>query len=154
MIINLLLTSAQHVLDTVHQKHVRVIRLPFNCRVIVHLKNEVWTCWKIEIHKLDQIYGRSRRLCIKKNYSFFEETAVRYDEKPDKDRQICDMRDIVTRTNEMCLTVPLNQPAGDRIDCTIHVSEIYQTFPSKVDTQCTQRFKNISLKDICEATCK
>ena len=78
----------------------------------------------MEIHKLDQIYGRSRRLC-KKNYSFFEETAVRYDEKPDKDRQRCDMRDIVIRTNEMCLTVPLNQPAGDTIDCTIHVFEIY-----------------------------
>ena len=81
----------------------------------------------MEIHRLDQIYERNRRLCTN-NYSFFEETAGSYDEKPDKDRQKCGMRDIVTRTNELCLTVPLNQPAGSTIDCTIHVSEIYQTF--------------------------
>ena len=107
----------------------------------------------MEIHKLDQIYGRNRRLCIKKNYSFFEETAVRYNEKPDKDRQRCDMRDIVTRTNELCLTVPLNQPADGTIDCTCfrNRSNLF------LESQCsvyTQRLKNISLKHSCEATCK
>ena len=61
-------------------------------------------------------------------YSFLEVTAVRYDEKPEKDGQRCDIRDIVTRRNVLCLTVRLNQSAGGTIDCTIHVPEIFQTF--------------------------
>ena len=36
-------------------------------------------------------------------YSFLEVTAVRYDEKPDKDGQRCDIRDIVTRRNVLNL---------------------------------------------------
>ena len=64
-------------------------------------------------------------------YSFLEVTAVRYDEnseKPKKDGQRCDFRDIVTRKNVMCLTVGLNQSAGGTIDCTIHVPEIFQIY--------------------------
>ena len=38
-------------------------------------------------------------------YSFFEVTAVRSDKKPNKDRQRCDMCEIVTRMNVLCLTV-------------------------------------------------
>ena len=45
-------------------------------------------------------------------YSFLEVTAVRYGENPEKDRQRCDIRDIVTRRNVLCLTVQLNQSAG------------------------------------------
>ena len=41
----------------------------------------------------------------KHQYSFLEATAVRYDEK---DGQRCDIRDIVTRRNVLCLTVRLN----------------------------------------------
>ena len=37
-------------------------------------------------------------------YSSLEVTAVRYDEKPEKDGQRCDIRDIVTRRNVLCLT--------------------------------------------------
>ena len=44
-------------------------------------------------------------------YSFLEVTAVRYDENPKKDGQRCDIRDIVTRRNVLCLTVRLNQSA-------------------------------------------
>ena len=56
------------------------------------------------------------------------------------------MRDIVTRTNELCLTVSLNQPADGTIDCTIYVSEIYQTFSLESQYSVyTQRLKNISL---------
>ena len=36
-------------------------------------------------------------------YSFLEVTAVRNDEKPDKDGRRCDIRDIVTRSNVLCL---------------------------------------------------
>ena len=36
-------------------------------------------------------------------YSFLEVTAVPYDEKPDKDEQRCDIRDIVTRRNVLRL---------------------------------------------------
>ena len=66
-------------------------------------------------------------------YRFLEVTADWYDEKPVKERQRCDFRDIVIRRNELCLTVRLNQPAGStidctRYDCTIHVPEICQTF--------------------------
>ena len=53
--------------------------------------------------------------------------AVHYDEKPDKDGQTCDIRDIVARRNVLCLTVPLNQQVGGPIDCTIHVSKIYMS---------------------------
>ena len=60
-------------------------------------------------------------------YSFLEVTAVRYNEKPDKGGQRCDIRDIVTRRNVLCSTVRLNQPAGGTIDCTIHVPKIRQT---------------------------
>ena len=35
-------------------------------------------------------------------YSFLEVTAVRYDEKCEKDRQRCDIRDIVARRNVLC----------------------------------------------------
>ena len=80
----------------------------------------------MEINALDQIDGRNRRLC--KIYSFLDVTAVRYDEKPDKEGQRCSIRDIVTRRNVLCLTVRLNQPAGGTIDCTIHVPKICQTF--------------------------
>ena len=57
-------------------------------------------------------------------YSFLEVTAVRYDEKFDKDGQSCDIRDIVIRRN-----VP-----GGPIDCTIHVPKKlnFKPFPSKV----------------------
>ena len=46
-------------------------------------------------------------------YSFLEVTAVRKDEKPDKDGQRCDIRDIMTTEKErtVSLTVRLNQPA-------------------------------------------
>ena len=37
--------------------------------------------------------------------SFLEVTAVRYDEKPEKDGQRCDIRDVVTRRKVLCLTV-------------------------------------------------
>ena len=53
-------------------------------------------------------------------YSLFEVTAVRYDEKPVKHGQRCDFRVIVLRRNKLCLSVPLNQPAGGTIYCTIH----------------------------------
>ena len=53
-------------------------------------------------------------------YGLFEVTAVRYDKKPVKDGQRCDFRDIVLRRNKLGLSVPLNQPAGGTIDCTIH----------------------------------
>ena len=49
-------------------------------------------------------------------YSFLEVTAVRYDEKPEKDVQRCDIRDIVTRRHVLCLTVRLNQSVGGTID--------------------------------------
>ena len=45
-------------------------------------------------------------------YSFLEVTALRYDEKPEKGGQRCDIHDIVTRRNVLCLTVRLNQSAG------------------------------------------
>ena len=61
-------------------------------------------------------------------YSFLEVTAVCYDEKPVKDGQRCDFRDIVIRRNELCLRVRLNQPARGTGDCTIHVPEKSQTF--------------------------
>ena len=61
-------------------------------------------------------------------YSSLEVTAVCYDEKPEKDDQRCDIHDIVTRRNVLCLTVRLNQLAGGTIDCMIHVPEIFQTF--------------------------
>ena len=38
-------------------------------------------------------------------YSFLEVTVVRYDEKPEKDGQRCDICDVVTRRNVLCLTV-------------------------------------------------
>ena len=53
-------------------------------------------------------------------YRFLEVTVVRYDEKPQKDEQRCD---IVTRRNMLCLTVRLNQSAGGTIDYRIHVPE-------------------------------
>ena len=53
-------------------------------------------------------------------------------------------RDIVTRRNVLCLTVRLNQPAGGTIDCTIHALKYVKPFPSKFNTPCTQRLKNIS----------
>ena len=37
--------------------------------------------------------------------SFLEVTAVRFDEQPEKDGQRCDIRDVVTRRNVLCLTV-------------------------------------------------
>lgn len=48
-------------------------------------------------------------------YSFLEVTAVRYDEKPDKNGQKCDIRDIVTRRNVLFLTVRLNKPFSGTI---------------------------------------
>ena len=63
-------------------------------------------------------------------YSFLEVRAVRYDEKPEKDGQRCDIRDIVTRRNVLCLKVRLNQLAGGTIECAIHFPEILQTFSS------------------------
>ena len=79
----------------------------------------------MEINALDQIDGRNRRLC--KIYSFLDVTAVRYDEKPDKEGQRCSIRDIVTRRNVLFLTVRLNQAARGTVYCTIDVPEIYQT---------------------------
>ena len=65
-------------------------------------------------------------------YSFLEVTAVRYDEKPEKDVQRCDIRDIVTRRNVLCLTVRLNQSASGTIDCTIYMFPRYlKPFPRK-----------------------
>ena len=54
-------------------------------------------------------------------YSFLEVMAVRCDEKPEKDGQRCDIRDIVTRRNLLCLTVRMNQSVRGTINCTIHV---------------------------------
>ena len=65
--------------------------------------------------------------------NFLEVTAVRYDEKPEKDGQRCDIRDIVTRRNVLCLTVRLNQSVGGTTDCTMHVPEYYKPFPSYVN---------------------
>ena len=64
-------------------------------------------------------------------HSFLEVTAVRYKEKPVKDDDIRDdIRDIMMiRRNVLCLTVRLNQPAGGRIDCTIHVPHMSNLFP-------------------------
>ena len=42
-------------------------------------------------------------------FSFLEVTVVRYDEKPEKDGKRCDIRDVVTRRNILCLTFRLNQ---------------------------------------------
>ena len=69
--------------------------------------------------------------------SFLEVTAVHYGEKLNKDRQICGIHDI--KKKHLCLTVQLNQSASGPMDCTIYVPEIFKPFPSKVNTQCTQR---------------
>ena len=60
--------------------------------------------------------------------SFLEVMAVSNDEQPEKDGQRGGIRDIVTRRNVLCLTVPLNQSSDSTIDCTIHIPEILQTF--------------------------
>ena len=70
-------------------------------------------------------------------YSFLEVPTVHYDEKPNKERQRCGIHDI--KKEHLCLTVQLNQPASGTMDCTIYVPEIFKPFPSKVNTQCTQR---------------
>ena len=54
-------------------------------------------------------------------YSFLEVTVIRYYEKPNKDGQRCDIRDIVMRRSVLYVTVRLNQPASRTIDCTIHI---------------------------------
>ena len=53
---------------------------------------------------------------------------VRYDQKPNKDGQRCDICNTMIRRNELFLTVRLNQPASGTIDCIIHVPKICQTF--------------------------
>ena len=74
-------------------------------------------------------------------------TAVLHDENPEKDGQKCDIRDIVTRRNVLCLTVPLNQLARGTniqdIDRKIHAPEILQTFSLVIKsmTQYNQRLK-------------
>ena len=45
-------------------------------------------------------------------YSFFEVRAVRYDKKPDKDRQKCYMRDIVKELNVLQSSTEANRPAA------------------------------------------
>ena len=64
-----------------------------------------------------EIYISSIKVMVKTDISvqiyqisFLKVTAVRYDEKPDKDGQRCDIYDIVIRKNVLCLTVRLNQP--------------------------------------------
>ena len=47
-------------------------------------------------------------------YSFLEVMAVHYDEKPNKDRQRCDILDI--KKEHLRLTVQLNQPASGPMD--------------------------------------
>ena len=101
MTINFLLTSAQHRLDRVREKQiVRVNRLPFNCRVYhCSFKKTKFEKWRyISSIKLMEETDVSVQL-----YSFLEVMAVRYDEKPDNDEQRCDIRDIMTRRNVLCL---------------------------------------------------
>ena len=70
--------------STKSKKYAQIGFLLIAASVTVRIKNEVW---KMNIHKLDQVDGRNRRLSVQ-IYSFLEVTAVRYDEKADvKDGQ-------------------------------------------------------------------
>ena len=78
-------------------------------------------------------------------YRFLEVTADWYDEKPVKDRQRCDFRDIVIRRNELCLTVRLNQPAGSTIDCT----RLHDTCSRNMSDLFLWKSILIVLRDLC-----